>query len=298
MKIYLTGATGVLGRRSLPALLAAGHDVTAVARSDEKAAAVEATGATASRIDLFDAEAVTAAVAGHDAVVHLATNIPTGADVAVKRGWRMNDRLRSEAASNLRAAAVAAGAERFVQESITFPYMPNGSDLIDESHPCDYFWGNETAREAEEGCAEFTAAGGSGVVLRFGLFFAPDSAHIQTYVGAAKKGLWTVTGADDTHVSWIHMDDAAAAVVAALEAPAGIYNATEPEPVERAEHRRTVAEVVGRSKLRGVPAAAQRALGAGVESVSRAHRVSSAALSDATGWHPVNRVVDHWKDCV
>ena len=128
MKIYLTGATGVIGRRALPALLAAGHDVTAVARSDEKAATVDAAGATPSQIDLFDSDAVTAAVAGHEAVVHLATNIPTGADVAVKRGWRTNDRLRTEAASNLRAAAIATDAQRFVQESITFPYLPNGDD--------------------------------------------------------------------------------------------------------------------------------------------------------------------------
>ena len=297
MKIYLTGGTGVLGRRALPALLAAGHDVTAVARSDEKAAAVQSTGATPSRVDLFDAEAVSAVVAGHDAVVHLATNIPTGADVAVKRGWRMNDRLRSEAAANLRAAAVAGGVERFVQESITFPYLPNGDDWIDETHPCDYFWGNETAREAERGCHDFTAGGGVGVVLRFGLFFASDSAHVQTYVGAARKGLWTVTGSDDTHISWVHVDDAAAAVVAALSATAGVYNVAEPEPQDRAAHRRALAEVVGRERLRGIPAPVQQALGAGVETVSRAHRITSEALTDATGWHAVNRVVDHWKDC-
>ena len=215
----------------------------------------------------------------------------------MKRGWRVNDRLRTEAAEHLRTAAAATGAQRFVQESITFPYLPNGDDWIHEDHPCDYFWGNESSHQAELGCGEFTAAGGTGVVLRFGLFFAPDSAHVQTYVAAATKGLWTVTGADDTPVSWVHVDDASAAVAAALEAPAGIYNVAEPEPLPRADHRRTLADVVGRTRLRGVPAAVQRALGAGVETVSRAHRISSAALSDATGWHPVNRVVDHWKDC-
>ena len=297
MKIYLSGATGVIGRRALPALLAAGHDVTAVARSDEKAAALDAAGATPSQIDLFDSDAVTAAVAGHEAVVHLATNIPTGADVAVKRGWRTNDRLRTEAASNLRAAAIATDAQRFVQESITFPYLPNGDDWIDETHPCDYFWGNESSKQAEEGCGAFTEAGGTGVVLRFGLFFAPDSAHVQTYVAAAKKGLWSVTGADDTRISWVHVDDAAGAVVAALDTPAGIYNVAEPEPLPRADHRLALAEAVDRNRLRGVPAAVQRALGAGVETVSRAHRISSAALSEATGWEATRRIVDHWKDC-
>lgn len=297
MKIYLTGATGVIGRRALPALLAAGHDVTAVARSDDKAAAVHAAGATPSQVDLFDGEAVTAAVAGHEAVVHLATNIPTGADVAVKRGWRTNDRLRTEAADNLRHAAATTEARRFVQESITFPYLPNGDDWIDESHPCDYFWGNESSKQAEAGCGAFTEAGGTGVVLRFGLFFAPDSAHVQTYVASAGRGLWTVTGADDTPISWAHVDDAAAAVVAALDAPAGVYNVAEPEPVPRSDHRRALAEAVGRNRLRGVPSPVQRALGPGVETVSRAHRISSAALGDATGWRARHRVVDHWKDC-
>lgn len=297
MKIFLTGATGVIGRRALPALVTAGHDVTAVARSDDKSLTVEAAGATPSQVDLFDRDAVTAAVAGHEAVVHLATNIPTGADVAVKRGWRMNDRLRTEAASNLRHAAATTEAQRFVQESITFPYQPNGDDWIDESHPCDYFWGNESSEEAEQGCGAFTEAGGTGVVLRFGLFFAPDSAHVETYVGTARKGLWTVTGADDTPISWVHVEDAASAVVAALGAPAGVYNVAEPEPLPRVDHRRALADAVGRSRLRGVPAPVQRALGPGVETVSRAHRISSAALSDATGWHATKRVVNHWKDC-
>lgn len=297
MKIFLTGATGVIGRRALPALVTAGHDVTAVARSDDKSLTVEAAGATPSQVDLFDRDAVTAAVAGHEAVVHLATNIPTGADVAVKRGWRMNDRLRTEAAANLRHAAATTEAQRFVQESITFPYQPNGDDWIDESHPCDYFWGNESSEEAEQGCGAFTEAGGTGVVLRFGLFFAPDSAHVETYVGTARKGLWTVTGADDTPISWVHVEDAASAVVAALGAPAGVYNVAEPEPLPRVDHRRALADAVGRSRLRGVPAPVQRALGPGVETVSRAHRISSAALSDATGWHATKRVVNHWKDC-
>ncbi|MEM7288525.1 MAG: NAD(P)-dependent oxidoreductase [Actinomycetota bacterium] len=297
MKVYLTGATGVVGRRTLPALIAAGHDVTAVARSDDKADAVGAAGATASRVDVFDRTAVAEAVAGHDAVIHLATNIPTGADAAVKRGWRMNDRLRTEAAANLRDAATAAGVGRFVQESITFPYLPNGDGWIDENHPCDYFWGNDTARRAEAGCHDFTTAGGSGIVLRFGLFFAADSAHVQTFVTTARKGLWTVTGSDDTPVSWIHVDDAGAAVVAALEAPAGTYNVAEPDPLARAEHRSALADVVGRDRLRAIPAPVQRALGAALETVSRAHRIDSTRLGDVTGWQPVKRVVDHWKDC-
>lgn len=297
MKIYLTGATGVIGRRALPALLAAGHDVTAVARSEDKIEAVAAAGATPSPVDLFDADAVAGAVAGHDVVIHLATNIPTGADAAIKRGWRTNDRLRTEAAANLRFAAAATGSERFVQESITFPYLPNDDDWIDEHHPCEYFWGNTSTRDAEQGCAGFSEAGGIGVTLRFAQFFAADSAHVQTHVSSARKGLWTVTGADDTPTSWIHADDAGRAVVAALDAPAGIYNVAEPDPLPRRDHRRALASAVGRDRLRAIPSAVQRALGPGLETVSRSHRISSTALTDATGWHAEKRVVDHWKDC-
>lgn len=294
MRVFLTGATGVIGRRAIPALLEAGHHVSAVARSDAKAAQVAATGATAARVSLFDAEQVAQAVQGHDAVVHLATNIPTGASAGLKRGWRTNDRLRKEASATLAAAANAAGIERYVGESTTFPYLPGGTDWITEDHPRDYFFGNQTCLDSEAAAQLVTNAGGQGVVLRFAMFYANDSAHIDTFMLAAKRGFSAVTGHEDTYVSFIDMEDAAAAVVAALEAPAGVYNVAEPNPVKRAEHNTALAKAVGRDKLRPLPGLMQKAGGAGLESVSRAQRISSAKLQEITSWAPAVPVVECW----
>lgn len=292
-KIFVTGATGVLGRRAIPLLVAAGHDVTAVARSADKASALADQGAAPTECDLFDLESVRSAVAGHDVIAHLATNIPTGSSTMRKRGWRTNDRLRSDAAGNLAAAAVELDIGRYVQESITFPYVDGGDAWVDEQTECDYFWGNRTTADAEAAAASVTAAGGAGVVLRFAMFMATDSAHMQTYVQLAGKGLWGLFGADEDYTSFIAADDAAAAVVAALDASAGTYNIAESDPLRRADHRAALAAAVGRTGLRTLPLV-ERMAGEAGESLARSHRISSEAFRAATRWQPTLAAVDMW----
>lgn len=295
-RIFLTGATGVLGRRTLPRLVDAGHQVTAVARSGAKATEITDTGATPVDVDLFDGDAVRRAVDGHDVVMHLATHIPTGAAAATKRGWAVNDRLRSEAASHLGRAAIDSGAGRYVQESITFAYVDGDDDWIDESHERTYFWGNRTTVAAERAADAVTGAGGAGVVLRFAMFMADDSAHIRTFAKMARRGLWGIFGDDEAFISFVDTDDAAAAVAASLTAPAGVYNIAEAEPLRRADHRAALAAVVDRASLRQLPRLAQKAGGGGVDSLARSHRITSEAFRSATGWAPVHRPVDRWKD--
>lgn len=292
-KIFVTGATGVLGRRAIPLLVAAGHDVTGVARSVDKASTLTEQGATPTECDLFDAESVRAAVAGHDAIAHLATNIPTGSAVMRKRGWRVNDRLRSEAAGHLASAAVELGIDRYVQESITFPYVDGGDTWVDEATDRDYFWGNRTTVDAESAAASVTAAGGTGVVLRFAMFMATDSAHMQTYIQMADKGLWGLFGDDEGYTSFIDADDAAAAVVAAIDAPAGVYNIAEAEPLRRSDHRAALATAAGRPRLRTLPLV-ERMAGEAGENLARSHRISSGAFRSATVWQPAIAAVDIW----
>ena len=107
MKIFLAGGTGVAGTRALPALVAAGHDVTAVARTDAKADLVRSLGGAPVLVDLFDAAAVAAAVVGHEAVVNLATSIPPVTKSSRGSAWVTNERLRSEASNHLVDAAAA-----------------------------------------------------------------------------------------------------------------------------------------------------------------------------------------------
>src|SRR5437868_15346780 len=120
MRVFVAGATGVLGRRAILALVAGGHAVTAVVRSPAKAALARSLGATPVEGGLFDPDALRAAVAGHDAVCNLATHIPPLTHAAGPGAWDENTRIRSEGARNLVDAALAAGASVYVQESIAF----------------------------------------------------------------------------------------------------------------------------------------------------------------------------------
>jgi nucleoside-diphosphate-sugar epimerase len=122
MKVFVAGATGVLGWRAVRDLVAAGHAVTGIARSEEKATRLRSLGATPVRVDLFDADAVREAAAGHDAVLNLATHVPKPSEATRRRAWAEHERIRSEGARILVDAAVAGGASVYVQESLAFAY--------------------------------------------------------------------------------------------------------------------------------------------------------------------------------
>jgi nucleoside-diphosphate-sugar epimerase len=117
-RVLVTGATGVIGRRVVPQLVARGHRVTAVARTPEKRALIAAWGADAIDLDLTDAGDVRRAMAGHDVVVNLATHIPPSTlRMLLPWAWRENDRLRRDGSANLVDVALAVGVSRFIQES-------------------------------------------------------------------------------------------------------------------------------------------------------------------------------------
>src|SRR5262245_33847400 len=132
MRVFVTGATGVVGRRLMPLLVAAGHEVTAVGRTDAARQAVRESGASAVALDIFSPAAVRSAFTGHQAVVNLATHIPhTAFGMLFRAGWRENDRIRTSASAILSEAAIAAGVERFVQESFAPVYPDSGDDWIE-----------------------------------------------------------------------------------------------------------------------------------------------------------------------
>lgn len=279
MKVFVAGATGVIGTRAIAQMVEAGHVVTAVARSGEKAELVRELGATPARVSLFDREGLVAAVGGHDAVVNLATHIPSLVDGARPGAWKENDRIRTVGAANLVDAALAAGARRYVQESITFTYPGSGEAWIDaETTPIE-----PTSAIASVAAAEATAARfGDSVVLRIAMIYAPDSSHTRDMVAAGRKGIGPVAGAPDAYQSMAHADDAAAAVVAALDAPAGTYDIVDDEPMTK----RDVAAAFG-ARVR-LPGAAARLGGNKVEALTRSQRVSNRRFKEATGWAPRN----------
>ena len=289
MKVFLTGATGAIGRLTVPALVAAGHEVTGVARTAGKRAAVEAAGATAVTVDLFDGAAVRDAVAaaGPEAVVNLATKIPSTGRAMLPGAWATNDRLRREASAHLADAALAAGASRYVQESIVFSYPDSGDAWIDaattETDPRSLM---ASSRDAEAQAARFTASGGTGVALRFGMFYGRGSSHTELFLRAARWGIGYSAGDPDGYLSSIQLDDAAAAVVAALGAPAGTYDVVDDEPLRRRDYAAALAATAGHTRVVRLPGQAIRLGGAQTQALVRSQRVSNRRFREATGWAP------------
>jgi len=284
MRVFVAGATGVLGRRTVARLVAAGNQVTAVSRSPEKDALLESLGARPVRVDLFDADAVSAAVSGQDAVVNVATKIPPVAQMARLSAWDENERIRREASTNLVDGAIAAGATVFVQESLAFLYGEHGDAWLDAAStpwtPSNFSGAMEAA---EANAARFGGHGGRGVVLRFGRLYAADSDQAAATIQAARRALVLDVGAGDSYTPMIDADDAAAAVVAALDAPAGTYDVVDDDPLTRAEQSTALAAAVGRRRLWRAPtwAAPKKA-----SYLAASQRVSNRAFREATSWRP------------
>jgi nucleoside-diphosphate-sugar epimerase len=287
MKVFVTGATGVAGSGVVPALVAAGHDVTAVSRGEAKGELVRSWGADTVALDLFDPAATMSAVEGHQAVCNLATHIPSLTKAGLPGAWKENDRIRRVVSTHLVDAALAAGTAHFVQESIGFLYPDGGDEWITEEVGSEPTAVTRSALDAEATTARFTAAGRTGVVLRFAQFYGPGTTHSVQAVGmAARFGVAPTIGAAHGYLSSIHRDDLGPAVVAALGAPAGIYNVGDDEPLRRSELHTVFAQALGRARLHDLGKFVARVGGSKSESLARSHRLANTAFKAATGWAP------------
>jgi nucleoside-diphosphate-sugar epimerase len=288
MRVFVAGATGVLGRRTVERLVVAGHQVTGIARTEAKAAALRAAGADAVHVSLFDPAALATAVAGHDAVVNLATHIPKTSQAMRTHAWDENTRIRVDGSRNIVDAAIAASVGVYIQESIAFNYGEHGTDWIDASTSelaaSPY---TEPVRAAEANAERFTAHGGRGIVLRFGMFQAADSHHATTIFTAARRGILLDPCPAAAFFPSIDADDAAAAVVAALDAPAGTYDVVDDEPVTRADATAALAAAVGRRRLHRPPYG--RTVAAKAGPLVHSQRVSNQRFKAVTEWRPAVR---------
>lgn len=284
MKIFVTGATGVLGRRVVAQLVAAGADVTGVARTQEKAAGLRELGATPVEVSLFDPDRLSAVMAGHEVVCNLAMAIPAGERAGSRSAWNETHQIRRDGARNLVDAAIHVGADRYIQESIAFLYADGADEYLDESAPVDPTWSTESALAAEGEAARFAGQGGVGIVLRFGVFYGPDSAHTIDTIEAARRGRFDVTGPSDAFWSSVTTDDAASAVVAAIGAPSGSYNVADDRPLRRAELASALVEALGTDPLQPLPGSADPPDDLAV--MLRSQRVTSQLFKALTGWRP------------
>jgi nucleoside-diphosphate-sugar epimerase len=283
-KVFVSGATGVLGRRVVAELVAAGFDVTGVARSSSKHGDLVALGARPVALDLFDRSAVYAAVEGHDVVCNLATAIPLGQRAKDPSAWEDNDRIRRDGSRNLVDAALAAGASRYLQESIAFVYADGGERLLDESAEIAATGVTDAALVAEVEAARFADHGRTGVALRFGQFYGFDSGHTVQAIEAALAGRPVELGPESAYRSSVTTDDAASAVMAALDAPTGVYNVVDDRPLPRGEYVDALADALGVPSP--TPRSAILQLPAPFSAMMRSLRVSNERFKQTTGWEP------------
>jgi 2-alkyl-3-oxoalkanoate reductase len=284
--VLVTGATGVVGRLAIPKLLERGYRVTAVGRTAAKRDELTALGAEAIALDMFDLDAARRAMAGHDAVINLATHMPASTlRMLLPWSWRENDRVRRDGSAVLVHAALHAGVSRFIQESFAPIYEDGGTQWIDEGWPQRPTPYNRTVLDAERSAAQFTAAGRTGVVLRFAGFYGPD-ALLGDLIAVVRRGWGPLPGRADAYWSAVSHEDAASALVAALEVPAGAYNVCDDEPLTRREWADVLADAAGAPRPKLLPPWMALLGGATMELLSRSQRMTNARLKAVSRWSP------------
>jgi nucleoside-diphosphate-sugar epimerase len=301
MRVFLAGATGVIGRRLLPLLLAEGHEVTGMTRSTARAQQLRAAGAEGVVADAFDADTLKRVVAQArpEAVIHQLTSIPKRIDPRkMERDFATNDRLRTEGTANLMAAASAADVSRIVVQSVAFFYAPGPpgrvhgeqDPLLREAQAL-----GPVKRSAEALVSlEQKALEAGATVLRYGYFYGPGSAIASDGSTGEEvaRGRLPIVGSGAGVWSFIHVDDAASATIAALRAQKpGVFNVVDDEPARAADWIPALAAALGARKPRKVPALLARALAGsyGVALMTEAQGASNALATRELGWQPSYR---------
>jgi nucleoside-diphosphate-sugar epimerase len=298
-RVLIAGATGEIGRRLTPALVAAGDEVFGLARTDERAALVESLGATPVRGDALDRAEVIAAVAEArpEIIVHQLTAIPRSG-VSPRKftdSFGPTNRLRREATRHLADAAEEVGVRRFVAQSIAFAYTAAGPAVLDESAPLDTGaeggWGEIMRAVAALEEAVLGASGFEGVVLRYGQFYGPGTAYAADgAIGSlVVKRRLPVIGDGGGRQPFIHMEDATAATVAAIDGEGtGAFNVTDDESPPSRDWIPALADALGAPKPRRVPVWVAR-LAAGpdaVRAMTAQRGASNAKFRREFGWQP------------
>jgi nucleoside-diphosphate-sugar epimerase len=265
MRIFLAGATGAVGRRLLPMLIAAGHQVVGTTRSPQRARALEAAGAQAVELNALHPPAVLAVVtdARPDVVVHELTALAGPANLRKFDDWfAETNRLRTEGTDNLLAGARAAGARRFIAQSYAgWPSGRTGSAVKTEEDPLDSHpiaaSRLSLAAIAQLESVVTEADDLAGVVLRYGNLYGPGTAlgFDGELLEMVRRRRLPIVGAGTGIWSHVHVDDAAAATLLALDHGApGVYNIVDDEPAPVSEWLPELAEAIGAKPPRHIPA--------------------------------------------
>lgn len=259
MKIFVAGGTGVLGRRVVPELTSLGYEVVGLSRSKDNDDLLATYGAEARRGDLFDREGLYSISADCDAIVHLATAIPTKSRTVID-DWVLNDRIRTEGTTNLVAAALRNSVKLYIQGSVTFLYGRRHGEWVDESCPPadDLPAMVESSVEMERQVWEaITRHKLPAVILRFGNVYSHDSRHTTTMYDMISRGRFPLIERGNVYWNLVTAGDAASAVVAAVKngrANIGkVFNITDDEPVKYKDLVEFIAKSLGAPKPGRIP---------------------------------------------
>jgi nucleoside-diphosphate-sugar epimerase len=299
MKVFVAGGTGAMGRRLVPRLVAEGYEVAAMTRDQGKAPWLTAVGAHPVIADALDRAAVRAAVAGAgpEVVIHQLTALSRASNYKqFDREFALTNRLRTEGTDHLLEGARAAGVRRFIAQSYgNWNYARTGSGLKTEQDPFD---ATPPAHQKQSlGAIRYLesavagAEGIEGVALRYGNFYGPGTGFAAdgALVAQVRKRRFPIVGDGSGVWSFVHMDDAAAAAIAAIEhGGPGVYNVADDEPLPVSVWLPRLADAVGAKPPMRVPVWLGR-LAAGEVGVSMMTQIRGASNAKARaelGWAP------------
>jgi nucleoside-diphosphate-sugar epimerase len=300
MRVFVAGATGAIGKQLVPRLVAAGHEVHGMTRSESKQAMLYELGAVPVVADVLDPDQVAEAVgrARPDVIVHQLTAIGSVDPRHFDRDFALTNRLRTEGTDHLLSAGQAVGVRRFVAQSYgAWWYVRTGGPVKSEEDPLD----PTPAREMRESWAairhlEQAVLGADwteGIVLRYGAFYGPGTSMAPggELPEMIRKRKFPLVGNGGGVWSFIHVADAAEATVAAVEhGSRGVYNVVDDDPAPVAEWLPALAQTLGAKKPVRVPRFIGRLFAGevGVVMMTDARGASNAKAKRELGWRPAH----------
>ncbi len=297
MRIFLAGATGVIGKRLVPMLISGGHHVIAATRTPDKVTGLRALGAEPVVVDALDRAVVMKAIASArpDVIVHQMTALARMGNLKnLDKEFALTNKLRTEGTEYLLAAAREVGVRKFVAQSYTgWPNIREGGRIKTEDDPLDpnppQAMRRTLAAIGQLEAIVARATGLSGIVLRYGSFYGPGTAIALdgVIVEMVRQRKFPIVGGGGGVWSFVHIDDAASATRLAIEqGPAGIFNIVDDEPAEVAVWLPELARAVGGKPPYHLPTWLGRVMigESGVSMMTQVRGSSNAKAKQMLGW--------------
>ncbi|MDA2921012.1 NAD(P)-dependent oxidoreductase [Desulfobacterota bacterium AH_259_B03_O07] len=306
MKVFIAGATGVLGRRIIKLLISRGQSVVGLVRSERGEQIVKSIGGESRSTELFDSDALAKAGEGCDVVIHAATSIPVKVRTS-QRDWEMNDRIRREGTKALTTCAGEIGARQFILQSVVWVARPSDDSFFNEDSPTNPDPVVQSALDAENIAQDAADRFGFNTsILRCGWFYCSDAANTRQFGEGLTKRMMPMIGSGDAIWSILHVDDAASAFVTTFESSKeGIWHVIDDQPVTVREFLIYFAEKLGAPRPRYFPVWLVRLIMGkyAVDFFTNSTFTSNKRIKQELGWSPhfptfkegIDQITEDWK---